>query len=254
MQTAIYLDLASKEREQMFFFLLNAFLCSRLDTENETEEDENVNVYIAQLMYTLFDGSFFGRSQMLATSPSDVHSKLEEEDTDRHKMRVYRANADYRLVSFGIFAGFGQRRSRARRQLTSQASHLEEAQQYYGWAALYGNRMPKKYRGLSQTLASIALHFSRYLEILRHLSVHYFNLCRRLTPGELFHLERQAHQQALPYIADEALNQMLDAYNHWRGQPNEENRSRFQVASSAYKEFNASFEPDSFEQWATQSS
>ena len=47
MQTTMYLDL--EEREQMFFFLLNAFLCSRLDTENETEEDENVNMYITQL-------------------------------------------------------------------------------------------------------------------------------------------------------------------------------------------------------------
>ena len=244
MQSAMYLDLASKEREQMFFFLLNAFLCSRLDTENETEEDENVNVYITQLLYTLFDGSFFShRSEMLATTPSDVHAKVEEEDTDRHKLRVYRANADYRLVAFGIFAGFGQRRSRARRQLHAQSSHLEEAQQYYGWAALYGNRLPKKYRGLSQTLATIAVQFAHYLEVLRHLSTRYFNFCRRLSPGELFHLEREAHQQALPYIEDEVLNRMLDAYNQWRHDPNEDNRSRFQLASSDYMEFNPNFAP-----------
>ena len=246
MQTAMYLDLASKEREQMFFFLLNAFLCSRLDTENETEEDENVNVYIPQLLYSLFDGSFFGhRSQMLATTPSDVYAKVEEEDTDRHKLRVYRANADYRLVAFGIFAGFGERRSRASRQLTSESSHLEEAQQYYGWAALYGNRLPKKYRGLSQTLATIAAQFAHYLEVLRHLSSRYFNLCRRLSPGELFHLEHEAHQQALPYIEDEALNQMLDAYNQWRQEPNEGNRSQLQLASSTYREFNPKFDPKS---------
>jgi hypothetical protein len=242
MQTAMYLDLASKEREQMFFFLLNAFLCSRLDTKNETEEDENVNMYITQLLYTLFDGSFFGRSQMLATSPSDVHAMVEQEDTDRHKLRVYRANADYRLVAFGIFAGFGERQSRARRQLTSESSHLEEAQQYYGWAALYGNRLPRKYRGLSQTLATIAAQFAHYLEVLRHMSARYFNLCRRLSPGEVFHLEREAHQQALPYIEDEALNQMLDAYNQWRQKPNEVSRGRLELASSVYKQFNPNFE------------
>ena len=39
----MYTDLASEEQEQIFFFLLNAFLCSRLDTGNETEQDEALN-------------------------------------------------------------------------------------------------------------------------------------------------------------------------------------------------------------------
>ena len=112
MQSAMYLDLDSREREQIFFYLLNAFLCSRLDTGNETEEDESVNVYMAQLMHALVDGSFFShRSEMLATTPSDVHSKVEEQESDRYKFQVYRANADHRLVAFGIFSGFGDRRS-----------------------------------------------------------------------------------------------------------------------------------------------
>ena len=120
---------------------------------------------------------------------------------------------------------------------------MEEAQQYYAWAALYGNRMPKKYRGLSQTLARIAVHFSIYHEVLNHMGSRYFNLWRQLSPGELFHLERQAHEDALPYIEEEALDQMLDAYNRWRAKPTKEARMGFLEACASYGELNSEFNP-----------
>jgi hypothetical protein len=187
---------------------------------------------------------------MLACTPMDVHNKVEEENSDRHKLQVYRANADHRLVAFGIFAGFGGHQSLYRRTLTSEDTYLEEAQQYYGWAALFGKRLPRNYRGLSQALAKIAVHFVEYCKILRHMSSRYFNLRGQLTPGQLFHLERQAHQDALPYIEEEALDHLLDSYNQWRAQPNADNRKRFQEACGRYKQFHADFDTEQFGQQA----
>ena len=136
--------------------------------------------------------------------------------SDRHKLQVYRANADHRLVAFGVFAGFGGHQSLYRRTLTPPEAYLEEAQQYYSWAALFCTRLPGRYRGLSLALEKIAADFDTYCDILGHMSSKYFNLLPQLGSGELFHLARQAHQAALPSLEEKALDQLLDAYNQWK--------------------------------------
>ena len=54
--------------------------------------------------------------------------------------------------------------------------------------------------------------------------------------GETFRLERRAHEEALPRIEEFALDQMLDAYNEWRAEPNETPRERFFTHSDTWSQ------------------
>ena len=103
-----YTDLGNGRRETVFFFMLNAYLNSRIDTNNESNGDEEVNMYMAALLESLVDGSFYvDHADSLAPTPTDVFSKIEDSHSDRRKFDVYRTNADHRLVAFGLFAGWG---------------------------------------------------------------------------------------------------------------------------------------------------
>ena len=100
-----YLDLGTEEREPLFFYLLNAYLQSRIDTDHESDGDEEVNVYLAGLLHSLVDGRFYADNvDHLASSPLDVCQKADECGTNRGKTDVYRTNADHRLMAFGLFA------------------------------------------------------------------------------------------------------------------------------------------------------
>ena len=244
MQNVDYLDISNREREKIFFFMFNSFLCARIDTENETEDDEDVNMYMAQLLHSIVNGSFYvDHVDELANSPTDVYEKLESGPGDRHKLQVCRSNADHRLVSFGVFSGFGDHQSLYRQTVTPPEAHLEYAQEYYGWAAAFSARMPDRYKGLTEVLEKIATRFGTYRAILEHMRTRYFNFIPRITPGELYHLEREIHQRALPQIKEEALDQLLDAYNQWRDRPDAETRQKLQDACACYQQLEPEFDP-----------
>lgn len=236
MDSSTYLDMDNGDREPLFFFLLNAYLQSRIETGNESDGDEEVNVYLAGLLHSLVDGRFYvDNAERLATSPVDVCQKAEASGSDRGKAHVYRTNADHRLMAFGLFSGWGEHTSFYRRTMTPETAYIEEAQQFYSWAALFSARMPARYRGLALTLAKLAEGFDTYHTVLLHMAGSHLNLIRRLTPGQTFHLERAAHEAALPGIQAEALDRMLAAYNAWRHDPTPEARKQLKQAGAAYK-------------------
>jgi hypothetical protein len=223
-----YIDVDNQERETLFFFMFNAFLQARIDTDNESDADEDVNLYMAHLLHSVVDGRFYGRgAESLASSPVDLYEKVNLEETPRHKMRVYRTNADHRLIAFGLFDGDGDRRS-FYRQACTNPDPLGEAQQYYSWAALFGKRLPSQYGGLAQALEKLSERFDTYREVIGHMRAEYFGLIHRLSDGEVFHLEREAHEAAMPVLRDQALEVVLEIYAQWQAEPTAENRKRFQ--------------------------
>ena len=127
MDATTYIDIENGERETVFFFMLNAFLCARIDTANESEGDEEVNVYMAYLLESLVDGTFYAEyGDSLAFTPLDVYAKANERDETRYKLDIYRRNADFRLIAFALFDGWGDHESRYRRNFTPRDSYLVE--------------------------------------------------------------------------------------------------------------------------------
>ncbi len=242
MDSTTYLDLRNGEREPLFFFLLNAYLHSRLETDHESDGDEEVNVYLAGLLHSLVDGRFYADNvDHLAPSALDVCEKAEQCGTNRGKTNVYRTNADHRLMAFGLFSGFGGHVSLYRKTMTSDDTYIEEARQFYSWASIFCARLPPRYRGLATTLEKISEGFDTYQEVLGHMATNHMDLMQRLSPGQTWHLEKDAHAAALPQIEVHALDRMLDAYNRWRLEPNEASRKQFLEASTPYCELKPGF-------------
>lgn len=247
MDSVHYVDLGNGEREPMSFFLLNALLQSRMETGHESNGDEEVNVYIAGLLHSLVDGRFYANNaNLLATSPLDVQEKADQSDA-RGKARVYRTNADHRLVAFGLFGGDGNRISRYHQAVVPEQAeaNLEHAAEFYAWAALFAARLPSKYRGLALTLGKLGARFDTYRLVLTHMAANHLDLLARITPGQLFHLERDANAAAQPAIEEHALDRMLDAYNHWKANPTAETRQALLEASATYGQFKPGFDPQS---------
>ena len=235
MDSPTYVDLNNGEQKNMFFFLLNAYLTSRIETDCESDGDEEVNVYMAGLLHGVVDGKFYTETtDHLAMSPTNVQRKAEDGGSDRSKADVYRANADHRMIAFGLFDGWGERSSRQRLETSQSAGYLEEAQRFYGWASVCCRRMPQKYNMLAQTLDRLANDFETYHGVLDHMARHHLDLLPRLSRGQAFHLEHGAHEAALPAIQEHALDRMLDAYNAWRAEPTTETRAEFMRQSQAY--------------------
>ena len=245
MDSSTYIDLNSGEQETVFFFLLNAYLLSRIETGCESDGDEEVNVYMAGLLHGVVDGRFYTQAtDHLAVSCTDVQRKAEDGGSDRSRTDVYRANADHRMIAFGLFDGWGERSSRLRSATSTSEGYLEEAQKFYGWASAYCRRMPQRYGMLAQTLDRLAQDFKTYHGVLDHMSRHHLDLLPRLTRGQTFHLEHEAHESALPAIEEHALDRMLDAYNAWRSEPNSDTRDEFLRQSSTYSQLRPAFTGD----------
>ena len=173
----------------------------------------------------------------------NVCQKAEESGTDRGKTNVYRTNADHRLMAFGLFSGFGDHVSLYRRGTTPDEAYIDEARQFYSWAGAFCSRLPPRYRGLATTLEKLADGFGAYHEVLGHMAAHHMDLMERLSPGQTWHLEHEAHEAALPQIEAHALDHMLDAYNRWRVEPNKTTRKQFLEASTPCTELKSGFDP-----------
>lgn len=240
-----FMDLKTGKQRTMLFFMIDSFLRSRIDINKETDGDEEVNVYMAHLLFSMVDGRLFSeQAGKLAITPADVFLKAEQEDFPSRKFQVYRANADHRLVFYCIFCGTGEHQSLYREQFTLPESYIEEAQTYYGRAALAARRLPARYQGLALAINKIAANFDTYRAILTHMSGNYLNLHCQITPGQLFHLQCEANKVTSPEIKKIALDYMLDAYNAWQVNPTPESEAKYRQACEQYRQTNPAFNPN----------
>lgn len=240
-----FMDMKTGKQQTLLFFMFNSFLFSRIEINKETDGDEEVNVYMAHLLLSLVDGRLFSEhADRLAITPADVFLKAEQEDSPRRKFQVYRANADHRLIFYCVFSGTGKHQSLYRQQFTLPESYPEEAQTYYGRAALAAFRLPTRYQGLALAINKIAENFETYRAILTHMSGNYLNLYCQITPGQLFHLQHEANKVTSPEIKKIALDQMLDAFNAWRANPTPESEAKYRQACEQYGQTNPAFNPN----------
>jgi hypothetical protein len=227
MKSYPYQIVGTREREESLFFMLDALLRSRIETGEETFDDEDVNVYLAGLLHAFLDKSFFLKNRgCLSRYTTDVFAWAEESGDLRTKYRVYKGNADYTLVGMGIFE------EPFCRTATWQAAELEaksavaRGKLYYRFASNCNVRLARKKTGLSEVLEKLSERFETYLKILGHMRAGYLNLLRRLSRGEMFHLQRKVQEGATTRVSHEGRDHFLDAYADWLRSGSKEDRNR----------------------------
>ena len=145
---------------------------------------------------------------------TDVAQMVEEHDLP-HRYRVYRTNADYALVSASLFAGpfRGRRRGLSGRNRSPSAGGRGST--YYGFAANLSERINRSHPGVTVVLRKLSERFDLYATILTHVGIDHLNLTATLSDAEMYHIQKDAHEGAKPYLASCGRDQFLDAYSYW---------------------------------------
>lgn len=184
-----------RDIEPTFFFMLNCLLYSRLETghpSNKDFYDEDVNMYLTNLLCSFMKPEYHRRAKKyISRYDTNLFSKIENSRDVRLKYTIYKTNADFLLISIGIFNNANSGRIDPSMLLVnSEEAHMGRAKTYYNFAYTYSQSMFRKSTGITEVLEKLSKGFEQYVEILSHMRGEYFNILERLGNGEVYHLER----------------------------------------------------------------
>ncbi|MFQ5511053.1 MAG: hypothetical protein ACE5EO_04325 [Candidatus Krumholzibacteriia bacterium] len=235
-----------REIEPTFFFMLNCLLYSRLETghpSNKDFYDEDVNMYLTNLLCSFMKPEYHRRAKKyISRYDTSLFSKIEDSSDVRLKYTIYKTNADFLLISIGIFKnGRGGKLDPASLLMNSEEAHMGRAKTYYNFAYSYSQSMFNKSSGVSEVLEKLSKGFERYVEILSHMRGEYFNILERLGKGEIYHLERSIDKDAVSEELKKLQDEFLDLYSDYMKTKNPSQRKKLEKMVKNIKRIDSSF-------------
>jgi len=142
-----YVDLKEGGRnlQPTYYFMINCLLYSRMETglvSNQDYYDEDVNVYLAHLLHSFINPDYVEQSKRyLSKYDADVFKRLSQSTDARLKYAIYKTNADFLLVSIGIFDNpLAPTATPARsKPAPSEEAYIGRGKTYYHFAYTYSN-------------------------------------------------------------------------------------------------------------------
>jgi len=207
-----------REIEPTFFFMLNCLLYSRMETghpSNQDFYDEDVNMYLTNLLCSFMKPDFHRRAKKyISRYDTNLFSKIENSSDVRLKYTIYKTNADFLLISIGIFKN-SEVGDPKMLLMNSEEASMGRAKSYYNFAYSYSQSMFKRSSGVSEVLEKLSKGFERYVEILSHMRGEYFNILDRLGQGEVYHLERSIDKVEASHELKDMQDEFLDLYSEY---------------------------------------
>lgn len=235
-----YLELPRTDRElrPTYLFMMKCLLYSRMETglvSNKDFYDEDVNVYIAHLLNSFIHPAYLERSRgYLSKYDTEVFRRLETSKDARLKYTLYKTNADFLLISLGIFdnaeadpagtAGPAGRNTPPSLRPAEEA-YIGRGRTYYRFAYSYSQQIHGRHTPITEVLEKLSDGFDKYMKILSHMRGEYLDLLRRLSRGEVYHLERAVNADQRDEEFRNKQDRVLDLYLEWKKTQNEELRS-----------------------------
>ncbi len=234
-----------------YFFMLNCLLHSRIHTGIESNSDvydEDVNVYLAHLLNSQIDPVNIERvGRYIASSDDELHRMAADASSDRERYQLYKANADYLLLSIAVFDTVDRSRPHLPAVLrTPREVFTARAATYYGHAASYACKIHRGSNGIARVLQKLSDGFENYVRILTYMRGQYLGLLKRFSEGELFHLDRQIEEIRRGETIEQVRNDFLEAYSAWlkpdNGRPREELKDDLLRSAQRLSEIDPDFE------------
>ena len=183
-----------------------------------------------------------------------VPSVSESRDA-RLKYMLYKTNADFLLVSLGIFDnpdlhladGLPSPPATPERLhlRPSEEAHIGRGRTYYRFAYSYSQQLHGRNQAVSEVLEKLSQGFDKYLRILAHMRGEYLDLLRRLSRGEIYHLERVVNESQREQDVRSKQDRLLDLYLEWKQAPLDgELRNRMQQLVTEIREMDPEFRFD----------
>ncbi len=211
-----------------YHFMMKCLLYSRMETglvSNRDFYDEDVNVYIAHLLDSMIQPENIERARrFLSPYDTDVFQRLSNSKDARLKYTIYKTNADFLLVSLGIFdnpdaaileTSSSQNPDRRHNRPTEEAN-IGRGRTYYRFAYTYSQVVNGRSAAISDVMEKLSLGFEKYLRILAHMRGEYLDLLKRLSSGEVYHLERVANEEQRQDDLKRKQDRFLDLYIEWK--------------------------------------
>ena len=230
-----YVDLkdSSRDLQPTYYFMINCLLYSRMETglvSNADCYDEDVNVYLAHLLHSFINPEYVEQSRkFLSKYDADVFKRLSTSTDARLKYQIFKTNADFLLVSIGIFDNPAMAGTARARVQPNEEAYIGRGKTYYHFAYTYSQQMHRKNAGVSDVLEKLSNGFEKYLRILSHMRGEYLDLASRLSRGEIYHLERSVDEYAQQELLKTKQDELLELFTAWRDKPDsatEENMER----------------------------
>jgi hypothetical protein len=211
---------SKRDIEPTFYFMLNCLLYSRLETGNPSNRDyydEDVNMYLTNLLCSFMKPEYHHRAKKyLSRYDANLFSKIERSSDVRLKYTIYKTNADFLLISIGIFRPPTKDKLGVMQLFrNSEEAQMGRGKTYYNFAYTYSQAMFKKTSGISEVLEKLSNGFERYVEILSHMRGEYFNILDRLSTGEIYHLERSIDDAQASKELKALQDRFLDKYSEY---------------------------------------
>ncbi len=224
-----YVDLKEGGRnlQPTYYFMINCLLYSRMETglvSNQDFYDEDVNVYLAHLLHSFINPDYVEQSRKyLSKYDADVFKRLANSTDARLKYAIYKTNADFLLVSIGIFDNPLAPTSPGRAKAApSEEAYIGRGKTYYHFAYTYSQQIHRKNQGVSEVLEKLSVGFEKYIKILSHMRGEYLDLVQRFSEGEVYHLERAVNESARQELIKAKQDQLLELYTAWQREPTAE--------------------------------
>lgn len=213
-----------REQSHTYFFMMNNLLYSRIESGHPTNDeyfDEDVNVYLAGLLASLVDPARHAAAgRYIRTYDIQLFELVESMENSSMKYQAYKANADFLLVSIGIFDNPAQMRPRSVPHLSIPLeSYIGRGMAYYNLAQSYCREMYRRSTALETVLGKLSTGFEKYLRILSLMRSEYLNMYRKITSGELYHLGHSIEHVEERGEREILYDEFLDAYSSYRHEP-----------------------------------
>jgi hypothetical protein len=247
MNPRTYVDLkeAGGRSEPTYYFMINCLLYSRMETglvSNQDFYDEDVNVYLAHLLHSFLNPEYVEQSKKyLSKYDADVFRRLQTSTDARLKYAIYKTNADFLLVSIGIFDNPMGSDQNSDSLKPAEEAYVGRAKTYYHFAYSYSQQIHRRNSAISEVLEKLSVGFEKYLKILSHMRGEYFDLSRRFSQGEVFHLERTVNEAGKQELIKAKQDQLLELYSAWRKNPTSELEEDLERIAAEIRELNPNF-------------
>jgi len=236
-----------RDLEPTFFFMMNCLLYSRLESgnpSNQTYYDEDVNVYLANLLTSFMNPDYHERTRkFLSRYDSDLFEKIRNSPDVRLKYTIYKTNADFLLISIGIFRNPDVSRpgSKDAFMKDNEEVYVGRAKAYYQFAYSYSQAMFRKATAISEVLEKLSRGFEQYVQILSHMRGEYFNILERLSSGDVYHLERSIDRIESDRELRALQDEFLDLYSSYMKAKDPELREKLRELAKKIQRLDDSF-------------
>jgi hypothetical protein len=242
-----YVDLkdSSRDLQPTYYFMVNCLLYSRMETglvSNQDFYDEDVNVYLAHLLHSFINPEYVEQSKkFLSKYDTDVFRRLANSADARLKYQIYKTNADFLLVSIGIFDNPAAAEGHRAKLQPSEEAYIGRGKTYYHFAYSYSQQMHRKNAGVSEVLEKLSVGFEKYIRILSHMRGEYLDLLKRFSQGEVYHLERSINERSQQELLRVKQDELLELYSAWRTEPTQEREESLVRVVGEIRQINPDF-------------